>query len=381
MTEVWYSTKLSGSTYQSLCSFLRDLSETTSSEQLKRKTNGLLVTEDEHLNEMRRVWNAWLELLVLKSSWISEQRKQVFERDSDSQYGMYSYYLSLPSEHVKSAKQWMEDGVFVATKASLVAENPTLTGCPKLMEGLPFSFNLDVSIFPFSGWDYVQVKKFKHCNSMIDMFRGYINHVLQRFKQKITSRHVSFQSVLTDCMEIGQYLNPEVRYDRILTSNLADYILLPKLLKFCSERLNHNNPYATVVTKTHNWIQFCPDADVESVDPETLGEMARWVIKDTGNPLLLRDGGTMTFRDYHDNTGQFIEYLRASFYAFSPMSRESKSTVHLPSPKKLGNEFQLKLRDFRRNENRVASFKLALNCRRPNMIVGHQRTLEWIPMK
>ena len=376
VTEIWYSMKLSEQTYQALSSALRDLSEMAGSDQLNQKSNGLFVIDESHLKELKRVWKTWLHLPVFKSDWLSEQRKQAFESSPGSEYGIYSYYITLPSEHVKSAKKWMKDGVFACTKAPMVAENPTLTGCPKILESFPYSLCFDPSILPFSSWDYVEVKKFGHCNSIVQMYRAYINDVLQRSKRNLDGGHISFKAVLADCMMINKHLPPKVKYDRVLTSNLSDYIPLPHIQQLWSEKLNHSNPHATIVTETQNWLrQFYPEAGVEALNPATIATMATWVVKDTGSSVLLTDMGFMTYREYHDNSNQFMEYLRASFYAFTP-----KSTP-LPSAKELGKEFQLKLRNFRRNENRIASFRMALNCRRACTVVGHERVLEWTPLK
>ena len=351
------------------------------SQQLKLETNGLLIIEDEHLNDLKHVWKRWLELPTLNSKLVGKERKKCFEKDTESVFGMYSYYMCLPPEHVSSAKKWMENGVFIDTSVPHVAENPTLTGCQGEVKHRPYSYYcMDSSIFPFTGWDYVQVKKFCHHDSLVQMYRVYINDVLRRFRQNLTRGHViSFKAVLGNCKEMRQYLSPEQKFDRILTSNLADYIPLPELLQFCSEMLNHSNPYATIVTEFYNWISnFYPDADFQA-DFWSLQEMRERVKRDTGSQALLKDNGIKSFREYYNNNSQLIEYLRALFHLFSSQSTGAK-VVTLPCFEKLGNEFQLKLRYFPRNENRVAPFKMALNCRRATMLTGHERILEWIPM-
>ena len=344
-----------------------------SSEQLRLKTNELLEIDDEHLNKMKRVWRTWLELPSLNSERISKHWKVVFEQD----FERWIYCESLPPEHVTSVKQWMKNGVFNVTGIPSVAENPTLTGCPIVMEGAPYFFCLNPPIFPFTGWDYIQVKKFGHCKSMVQMYRAYINDILERFKQTLTSGRISFKAILGNCMEISKYLDPEKKYDRILTSNLSDYIPLPHLLKLCSEKLNYSNPYATIVTETQNWTNFHPE--LEFCFHLLKLKMRERAAKDTGSRSLPKDYDVMTFREYWDNSNQFIEYIRALFRAFSSNGAGAES-VALPSFASLGNEFHLKLRDFRKNENRVAPFKMAVNCRRPTRISGQERLLEWIPM-
>ena len=64
------------------------------------------------------------------------------------------------------------------------------------------------------------------------MYANYIGSKLTAFMEKLSSKQVSFDIVLGDCMKIDKNLNEEEKYDRILTSNLMDYILLPKLLRY-----------------------------------------------------------------------------------------------------------------------------------------------------
>ena len=382
MTEVWYSVLLSEQTYRSLTYFLRELVEMRGLEDLKVNTRGLVAVDENHLKELKFVWKTWLDLRVMKTTWIQEQRRQKFESDPGSSLGKMGYYNSIPSEHVKSAKKWMKDGVFSQAKLPLVAENPTLTGSPLTSKSVPFSYACPSDVLPFTGWDYLQVKKFSYCDSVINMYGSYIENVLKRFKHRLSANHVSIQAVLGNCMKIDHYLEPKQKYDRIITSNLVDYILFPRLLKLCSEKLNHGNPYATIVTEIHNWTdKFCGDADVVDTNLSHQFELINRALEDTHNHYLVMFGSGTSIREYNDNYDKFQEYLRASFYACYPQEESNAEKHHtLPSPKRLGNEFHLRLRDYRRNENRLVFFKLAVNCRRVTMISGVERTLEWVPM-
>ena len=216
------------------------------------------------------------------------------------------------------------------------------------------------------------------------MYGAYIENVLQRFKQKLSTKHISFQVVLGNCMDIEQFLEPGVKYDRILTSNLIDYIPIPRLLKLCSRKLNHCNPSATIVTETQNWVpDFCPDACAAAITIKSLlFELIETTLEDTHNSSLLANENVTSVQEYLDNSAQFLEYLRASFYARHLAEEESREYKHckLPFLKELGNDFQLRLRDFIRNENRLVFFKQAMNCRRVTMVTGKERSLEWVPL-
>ena len=348
----------------------------SSDKDLKANTKGLVLMRDDHLNELKTVWKTWLDLPVMKTTWIQKQRQQGIESDPGNERGRRAYFYSIPSEHVNSAKKWLKSGLFCESKIPLIAENPTLTGCPLKLKGCPFSFISPPDILPFTGWDYLQVKKFTHRDSLVDMYRIYIEDVLKRFKRKLDPDFIQFKIVLGNFMEIDQFLEPKVKYDRILTSNLADYIPLPHLLKSCSEKLNHCNPYATIVTEIQNWSRHCPGADVFGMSPFCVRKLDLVAKEDTNNPTLVMKGGGISIREYINNSNHFLEYLRASFYAFS-----SPEHPKLPSPKTLGNDFQLELRNYLRNENRLVFFKLAVNCRRPTMVSGVERALEWKTMK
>ena len=114
--------------------------------------------------------------------------------------------------------------------------------------------------------------------------------------------------------------------------------------------------------------------------PEQTAYFNRIVIKDTKNPALACEAGT-TFREYLDNSHELRDYLRATFY----LHRKRQETwwsapSKMPNFKELGNEFQLRLRDGFRNENRIVFFKKAVNRRRVTMITGHERYMEWVPI-
>ena len=74
-------------------------------------------------------------------------------------------------------------------------------------------------------------------------------------------------------------------------------------------------------------------------------------------------------------------YLCASLKGLiSTKSGAYFSSSKLPNLKGLGKEFQLRLRDGQRNENRIVFFKQAINRRRVTMITGHERYMEWEAM-
>lgn len=279
----------------------------------------------------------------------------------------------------------MEHGTFQRNqKMPAFAENPTLTGY-KFGEGQHYFYCIPSDVLPFTGWDYIEVKKFKHTNPLVTMYGAYIESILGMVMRKLSSKQVRFQILLSDCMAVEQYIDQESKYDRILTSNLIDYIILPDLLKLCSQKLNHGNPYATIVTETHNWTRdFCSEADVTGVSNiSECFKLGKTAMEDTKNPQQVKDGGT-GMREYLDNSTEFIDFIRALFHTYAIRKAvedgyDPTESPKIPTIKVLGNEFQLKLRDGFRNENRIAPFKMAVNRRRVTMITGLERIIEWVP--
>ena len=123
-------------------------------------------------------------------------------------------------------------------------------------------------------------------------------------------------------------------------------------------------------------MNFCPDGDV-SLSPEVsqFTYLCGILVQDTKDSRLCE--GRTNFREYLDNSSEWQDYLRALFYAYQKRSETEKSSKLL-SIKQLGNEFQLRLRDGYRNENRIVFFKPAVNRRRVTMITGLERFMEWV---
>ena len=231
ITEIWYSLSLSEKTYNYLYASLNGLLQLKSAIDLRSATCGIISVDAIHFKKLQEIWRRWLQIKVKGTKNIAKQREEAMKADSGSFFGKFNYYNCIPREHVASAKKYMEDGGFRRTPKCSFAENSTLTGPPFMCEDAPFTYAVPTSVLPFIGWDYIEVEKFKHNKSLVAMFGNYIEHKLSCFMEKLTSKQVSFDIILGDCLKIDESLNKEEKYDRILTSNLMDYILLPELLR------------------------------------------------------------------------------------------------------------------------------------------------------
>ena len=303
---------------------------------------------------------------VKETTWIQKEREIEFKIDPISYDGRKTYFKVITQQHVKSAEKWMEDGLFLRSDMPAFAENPTFTGydIKNGRSAYSYSYYIGSDILPFTGWDYLEVKKFKDVNCLITMYGAYIENVLRAVMKKISTKY--------------------------LTGNLMDYISLLHLLEICSRKLNHENPFATIVTQTQNWTRdFYPKANVEA-----LNEFPHWFqlgktgLEDTNNPQQVDRRNSIG--EYQDNFAEFVDFVRALFHAFyvekgwgeSWWENDASPTEipKVPTVKVLGKEFHLKLRDGFRNENRVAVFKMAVNRRRVTMIKGIERILEWVSL-
>ena len=383
ITELWYSIPLSESTYKYLTKTLQELINIRSSDDLKSGTSGLINIEEKHLKELQGVWERWLNLDVQGTHWILRQRVDI-SRKSESKYSFDPTYIeSIPKQHASTAKKWLEDGDFrrTHTEQPAFAENPTLTGYTGISVDGPYSYAVPWDGLPFFGWDYVQVKKFKNSSCIVTMFGDYVEYILRRFKNTLSKQQISFQVVLCDCTDIKQHLEMNTLYDRILTSNLMDYIILPVILKLCSEMLNHSNTCATIITETLTWAGDFGQPINSS--PYELRKIAEADVQ--RYPDFQNDHPKPSFLEYVEDSWDFYNYLRALFYAYlmekRTVAEDSRRTrLKVPIIQKLGKEFKLRLRDCLRNENKIVFFRMAANRRTVSSVEGDERFLEWIPL-
>lgn len=382
MIRVWYSLRISQSDFVLLTSALEELLA-ASDHDVSTLTNEFMnMVAPDQLCELKRVWKTWLQLSTRRGRWVTERRKAAFQRDRESKVGIENYLNSIPQRHRDSAILWMEDGLFTSQceTSCLTKENVTLTGSSfqfKKGDISDYDFSIDPSNLPFSGWDYKAVKKICYNDSLPEMYCTYLSNILNKCLGKLRSCQVKLYVILCDCMAIEPFLPVELKYDRVTTSNLTDYISFTPLLTKFKEQLNTNNRHSVLVTEVYNWV----DSYLPEIKVQIMGrclELAPKVVQDTKNPLLVGNNLT-SFVEYHDQIPDFQLYLRAALLE----SRSEEELAYLvkkikiPSIKAITASLGLELRDYVRNENTVFPFKWAVNCRTVNLMRGHEFTLEW----
>ena len=381
MTQIWYSLRLSEEDFKLVMRTLQELIHASSLEEL---TGGTMTMEQDHLRTLVQVWRTWFHLSSREGDWITEERRRKVENHSGSEEGIKLYLNQIPKEHKESASNWFANGILLpkASRKELTRENVTLTGFPaaflnKIGGPYRFSYILDPSLIPFISWDYKDVKQHFHCASVLKMYSQYVGHLLERCVATLSTTQVKFHFLLCNCMEMVPFLPPDRKYDRVTTSNIADYEPLTSILDMCKPLLNTANTSAVIITEFQNWHE--PTGLNEKLIrhfsqlPESFRQK---VLEDTQNRAIAFSQGRVAFMDYYDLSEEFIQFLRAALLV---SDHEIPDKVNRPRIWKSVADYNgLVARNFLRNQNRFLPFKWTNNCRRVTMLSGFSRVVEWI---
>lgn len=381
VTQIWYSLRLSEDDFSLVMRTLQELIHSSSLEEL---TRGTMTMEQDHLHKLVQVWRTWLHLSSREGDWITEHRQRIFESYPSSKEGIRLYLDQIPKKHKNSASDWFENGILLpkASRKDLNRENVTLTGFPAALinqsDGpYPFSYILDPSIIPFTSWDYKDVRQHFNCDSLLKMYNQYVSHLLEKCVAKLPTAQVKFHFLLSNCMKMVPFLPPDRKYDRVTTSNIADYVPLTNILDMCKPLLNTANTSAVIITEFQNWFQFTSLHEKLLNHFSQLPESFRQkVLEDTKNRSIAFSGGRVAFLDYHDYSEEFIQFLRAALLVTDceiPDEVNRRRTW-----RSVADYNGLVARDFLCLQNRVFPAKWMQNCRRVTMMSGFERTVEWV---
>ncbi|KAJ7388731.1 hypothetical protein OS493_036009 [Desmophyllum pertusum] len=380
VTQMWYSLRLSEDDHQLVISTLQELIQASSLEEL---TKGTMKIEQDQLHKLVQVWRTWLDLSSRKGNWITEARRRKFESDPGSQDGIDFYLKEIPKEHKESSSDWFANGILLpkVSRKGLTRENFTLTGNLDIFnrnEG-PFSFTyiMNPSVIPFISWDYKDVKRFSYSASILNMYSQYVGHLLKKCAMTLATGQVKFHFLLCNCMEMTPFLPPDRKYDRVTTSNIADYVPLTSILDMSKPLLNTVNPSAVIITEFLNWHDH---ASLNLKKQLLFFQMVmsqsfrQKVLEDTQNPAIAYSEGRVGFMEYHDNSEELVQFLRAALLVSEvPDERNRRRTW-----KSVADYNGLIARNFLRCQNQVFPAKWMNNCRRVTMLSGFERAVEWI---
>ena len=178
-------------------------------------------------------------------------------------------------------------------------------------------------------------------------------------------------------MEMTPFLPADQKYDRITTSNIADYVPLTSILDMCKPLLNKANPSAVIITEFQNWSQHLKLTQRELLYYLQMTKSFRQqVLQDTSNPAIAYSNDMLAFVEYHDHSAELTQFLRAALLV---TDRDIPDKVNRRRTWRSVADYNgLVARDFLRCQNRVFPAKWMQNCRRVTMMTGFERTVEWI---
>ena len=409
LTTLWYSLHLTKSDYNLLISCLHALID-IDGEQLKCPTFGVVWVSDEDLDILRQVWQGWSNLACDRADTASIhlkiQRERMFADDSISAEGIQVYKQQIPARFHKSVDDWIENGIFVpdgADRSTLTHDNPTLTGrkmgrspwhIGEAMSGTckspseyEFVYCVPTDLWPFGAWDFLEVNQTTSSQmSLIDMFHCYIANQVHTTIAHLPTQRLEIDVVSCDCLKLENWLkstrvSSSKVFDRIFTSNVADYVGTATLLRAMKPLLDTSNKHSVIVTQYWNWYALFPESLVDHVTCIHDGtnamcyESAR---KDTRQKFLPTNAPRFWVQEYYNNMKWFLLYLRSDLLACEASSATNgKRRNQAPSLQEVKNVHGLAMRDFRRELNSVAPFRYRRNIRPVNMLRGMSRMLEW----
>ena len=256
LSTIWYSLHISKREYDLIKTSLDELIQ-MSAQSLHDVTKGLVRVLDTDLRYLRQVWEKWqvLECQRDKSTSINlrKQRKAVFEDDPITMNQSVPIYLKrLPFEEREIMREWFDHGLFlpIETKQTdMPFDNMTLTGRQSLVyqrgrellhrsgtcdltskppNDYKFVYCINVHSFPFVAWDCIRVREStsRSCSSPMVMYHNYVTNLLQKMKSLIFQGRLHVHISLANCLDFpNHHLSLQMpNYDRIFTSNLADYV-------------------------------------------------------------------------------------------------------------------------------------------------------------
>ncbi|XP_033635672.1 uncharacterized protein LOC117296738 [Asterias rubens] len=395
LTTIWYSVHIAKKEYDLIKTSLDELIQMTP-QSLFNNTKGLVSVFSTDLMSLRQTWLGWksLECQRDKRSSINlRQQRADSLRSQKVKQGHIIYLSRLTPNDKQVMENCFKHGLFIpteTTESNLPFDNPTMTG-QKAPAGIKRSVPKDSTLFycigvdsnPFVAWDCLRVRESetRPYPTPIVMYHSYITKLLQKVKSLIQQGRLNIQVSLANCLNFPS-IHKSLKmsnYDRIFTSNLADYLGIARLLQTFKLLLNFNNSFSALVTETMNWFKLIPEADLEKLQetPEIWKCFAAYIqdIPQMTHDLPMTfDTGFNSLREYYNITSCFLEYLRADIMAGEI---ETEPLENVPSLKTTMEYNGMRMRDFRKKQNKIVPFQYRVNARDLNMMIGCNRAVEW----
>lgn len=396
-------------------------------------SKGLLTVPEEHMEQLRALWLGWLQLQCEKSlpKYINlKLTRDVFcklsDHDPKQSCSKWAFLLKkqAPEECVKSFEQWLEDGNFQASSETLKYDNPTLTGynllhgkdytLTKARETLKwprqheFIYCISGKLSVFGEWDQLLVQKHNLSKSLVLRFHSYITSLIDKTISFFNNKRLSVDVQVRNYIELPSRVPPDAKFDRIFTSNVADFHGTKTVLKTFKSLLKTINKKAVLVTHYQTWNMAFGEAVVEQnfelPFDGTYNQLLLAARRDTGRKdidEMLKVKGNSMFcmmgeassvdpqsmvdamsklgideyltQEYFNNMVYCISYLRADLMACDQSLPVEKAV----SFQKVMSIEGFRMRDFRQELNRVVPFAYRRNARPVNLLKALQRMIEW----
>ncbi|XP_077999963.1 uncharacterized protein LOC144452692 [Glandiceps talaboti] len=383
IVQLWYSICINQHHLQTLHTSLKELLD-IDGDIISKRTNGMMTISEEHYDQLKIPWKRWLTSSRIggPDNHIFKQRYQEICSDPESGVGWTNYVNSIPKIHQQSMQDWWQSGILLssatADKHEAVFQNVTLLcSNPVYKQPLaivkayfsargnlitddvakwflkePLIYTVPADIFPFIGWDYLDV--WAHCPTpdISDMYNTYISNLIHTFLLNLRKGQISFRVLLCDCFQLTNEIKPdETNFDRISTSNISDYFGLAVVLDYFKPYLNTVNPYSVIITEFMNW---------------------RYAVKATF-PFECNLSHELFY-----TADIFTEFLRADLLLYKvERSGHPPTKKDVPRFSEITQYNGLILRDFYHELNRVMPFQWQVNNRPVTQRNGHTRSLEW----
>lgn len=383
LASIWYSVLLSEKDYNILANALKDLCD-DKSKSLLEITGGLVDMDKKEVAVLKQVWSVWhgMECRHGKPGSINltQQRLEQLKARLGVANGKVTPNPQIPPIHKESHVRWQRDGIIEEAGTNdkqLTHYNPTLTGRGGDYKGgsqpkdLVFGYCIQGDNEPFQSWDYIEIEKHAATGSHDDlpaMFHAYVAHIITCAVDFIgEERRVTLKMTISNCETLS---SGSIGFDRVFTSNVADYVGFYRLAGIFGPMLNQDNPHSVLVMET---LYGFTDMWEMMVDETELG------IKKLNWNMAAYTDKTMNQRQHEPHPGDFVYdakwFIRVlkSLYCLSRYNKELK----VPSSKKVLRLGDLLMRDPRRELNKVIPYYNQKGPRGGAYTTNRLRVLEW----
>ena len=400
-TSIWYSTQISNNDYQLLDVALETLS--TSEQSLSQLTNGLVDMSSEEVAELKEVWQRWhtmqFEVGHPDCILVYEQR---CERQKHLHVSKTYTIDGVPAKQVASYHKWYDDGIIapsVSTRDDLPFYNPLVTGrtgsdattpdvdYEKVFEDIDrtevskrktprefeFVYCLQTMAHPFCLWDYLDVEKLGFHMSITVQYHKYISSIVGRAINLIMKQQVSVVMTTVEFHELKFDDENGKKFDRIFTSNLVDYQELYGMMDFLGPQLDRDNPCSVIVMDALN-SDYVSDPD-GLIDQEEL-DLVNYCKRLSASTDEAQYGTKYYVRleDYGYDADWYVRWIKARFR----VERQYASDASIPSSKTVMQHGEYRMRDVRKERNRVVPFFYQGGVRKVGVPARRIRTFEWV---